>query len=466
MASKKPVSQAIESAYLSDATNFIETWLNHYFPQLNQPSLSLAIAHNGKVIYQKAWGYANIEKQEAATPQHIYRVASHSKSFTAFLVAMLVDEGKLNLDEPILTYLPWLRSNPTFAAFTLRQILSHSTGMERDSDETPYWNLHGPFPASARLKSYFAKAKPALEPNTQFKYSNYGYGLVGMVIEAATQESYTALITRKILKPLQLKQTGVDNPPPDAKVSFGYTSPLNSTRVALNPFISADALVPATGFHSTPSDLTRFFHTLVLGNGMISRAMQKELLHSVWGTVFNKPEEQFYALGLIKVLHKGKVCYGHTGGYPGHSSRTIVIPHLNITIGICMNSLNADHRALFLGLWDILEFFHTERGTNNPLTRYETPYFYLAGMNYILAGANKLHIASLGSSNPLADATQLIPHTADTFQISTPDSYSTIGQPASFTFKNGKPALYRQGGITFTTSLNEHLKHLKSLAAK
>lgn len=86
--------------FVTEALPFLETWLTHLFPTLQQPSISVAIIHGGKVAYKNAWGYANVEKKEKATPDHIYRIASHSKCITAFLIGMLVDEGTLNLDAP------------------------------------------------------------------------------------------------------------------------------------------------------------------------------------------------------------------------------------------------------------------------------------------------------------------------------------------------------------------------------
>src|SRR5215471_984914 len=114
------------------------------------------------------------------TPEHIFRVASHSKMFTATAILQLVEQGKLRLDDRAGAYLSWLDS-----AVTLRQLLNHAGGVIRDGRDADFWRVEQPFPDVAALRA-LAPDAGILPPNTTFKYSNVGFGLLGQVVEVVS----------------------------------------------------------------------------------------------------------------------------------------------------------------------------------------------------------------------------------------------------------------------------------------
>lgn len=452
-----------KAAYLTDAASFIETWLNHYFPSLNLPSLSLAIAQDGKVVYRNAWGYADIQKKEKATPDHIYRVASHSKSFTSFLVAMLIDEGKLKLDEPIITYVPWLKPNKAYAEVTLRHVLSHSTGTQRDGDNSTFWELKGSFPTKQDMKAYFLKSKPVIENNTQHKYSNFGYALAAYAIEEVTGEDYNTLLMRKVIAPLKLNGTGPDNPPKGKKIATGYSSPVDGTAYPITPMHAANGLSSVTGVHSTPSDLCITFSAYIFGKA-ISRRIQKEITHPVWAATPENPDSSWYCLGLGKSVRNKKAYYGHGGGYPGFITRTTACPELGITVSLCTNGLNADTLSLVNTIYDLLWFFKNERGTSNPLTKYESPFYSVWYTAHTLAANKKLKLTWLKAANPLTNCLTLeLTKKPGVFTIQNVDGNAPFAEPAVITLKHGKPTHMQHASNNLTPSKEEYLRHLKTL---
>src|SRR3982751_6384330 len=88
--------------------NYFKSWLSFKFEQSDIPGLAVAVAKDGKVIFNEAFGYANLETKEKLTTNHIFRIASHSKTFTATAIMQLQEQGKLKIDDPLVDYLPWL----------------------------------------------------------------------------------------------------------------------------------------------------------------------------------------------------------------------------------------------------------------------------------------------------------------------------------------------------------------------
>ena len=168
--------------WLAAAIDYVPRWLDFQMRLSEQPGMVVAIAHKGKVILEKAYGMADLGRGIELTPRHRFRVASHSKSFTAAAVMKLREQGKLRLDDPAGRYVDGLHR--AVADTTIGQLLSHGAGIIRDGTDTGQWQERRPFLNVEELRSALGSA-PVIDANTRFKYSNHGYGLIGFIIEAA-----------------------------------------------------------------------------------------------------------------------------------------------------------------------------------------------------------------------------------------------------------------------------------------
>ena len=179
---------------------FIDSWLTLRSQWARWPGFTVAIAKDGEVVFHKAYGLANIEHNETLTTDHLFHVASHSKTFTATAVMQLQERGKLRIDDLITAHLPWLaqHSDQRWRDVTLRQLLSHSAGVIRDGQASGFWQFQGAFPDEDEFKQQITKSQLVFEPNSEFKYSNFGFGLLGLVIEQASGKSYADVVTENI----------------------------------------------------------------------------------------------------------------------------------------------------------------------------------------------------------------------------------------------------------------------------
>src|SRR5215470_19202587 len=130
-----------------------------------QPGCVIALAERGRILFERAFGHADLARGVALTPRHRFRVASHSKSFTAAGIMKLREQGKLRLDDPVGRHVK--RLHPAVAEATIAQLLSHSAGIIRDGTDAGQWQDRRPFLRPRELRAALREA-PAIDANTRF----------------------------------------------------------------------------------------------------------------------------------------------------------------------------------------------------------------------------------------------------------------------------------------------------------
>jgi len=146
--------------WLAAAIDYIPSWLDFQVQVARQPGCLLAIVHNGKVVLERAFGDANLATGEALTPRHRFRIASHSKSFTAAGILKLREQRRLRLDDTIGDYVKGLHRKAAEA--TISQVLSHTAGLVRDGLDAGYYDERLPFPEADELTQALATAPSSM----------------------------------------------------------------------------------------------------------------------------------------------------------------------------------------------------------------------------------------------------------------------------------------------------------------
>jgi CubicO group peptidase (beta-lactamase class C family) len=170
------------------------------------PGLSVAISKHGRIVYREAFGLADVEAGEPATPSHLFRIASVTKPMTSTAIYMLIEQGKVKLDDKVFAPGGWLRSycgdNPSawLQAITVHHLLTHTSGGWPNDATDPMFR--DPSISQHVLISWvLANRPPANAPGTQWAYSNFGYCLLGRVIERASAMPYAQFVTQRVLGP-------------------------------------------------------------------------------------------------------------------------------------------------------------------------------------------------------------------------------------------------------------------------
>lgn len=394
---------------LRAAMDYLPRWIEHQMRMVQQPGCAIAVVHRGKPVLELALGVADERSGEALTPTHRFRVASHSKSFTAAGLLRLRDLGRCRLDDPVGRHVGGLRAD--VARTTLAQLLSHSAGLVRDGADAGQWAERRDFLDEAALRADLAQG-PVIAPNTRFKYSNHGYGLAGLAIEVITGEPYRDWIAREIVGASGLEHTLPDAPiPPRTPIAHGHSSRLPlGRRVVVPAQMSTHALASATGFVSTASDLARFFASLAPGakHSVLSKDARREMTRRHW----RDPQAAFdrgYGLGLATGTQAGWDWFGHGGAFPGTLSRTATLPALELTISILTNAADGPAQNWIDGAMHLLQGFARFGAPTRRSAAWTGRWWGLWGAFDLLPVRDRVLVANPALANPLLDASEIVP---------------------------------------------------------
>jgi CubicO group peptidase (beta-lactamase class C family) len=247
----------------TEAFAVIDAWLDSVQAYHHIPALSAGIVIGDNLVWSKGYGTIDQRHTVPATPQTIYSICSISKLFTSVALMQQYEAGKVQLDAPITTYLPWATLKPPTGdtgPITLRGLLTHSAGLPRESDE-PYWTGPDfPFPTEAQIKSTLPTQTALYPAERYFQYSNLGLTLVGETVAAVSNQPYTEYAQTHILTPLGLTDTRTHMPMElyGKQLAVAYSATKrDGTRDLVKPF-DARGITPAAGYTSTVVDLGKF----------------------------------------------------------------------------------------------------------------------------------------------------------------------------------------------------------------
>jgi CubicO group peptidase (beta-lactamase class C family) len=415
--------------WLDAALDYIPRWLDHQRRQAELPGCVLAVAERGQLRLERAFGVADLATGEALTPRHRFRVASHSKSFTAAGILKLREQGKLRLDDPVGWHVTDL--HPEIGAATLTQLLSHSAGLVRDGADAGQWIDRRPFLDEAELRADLAGG-PTIPASTRLKYSNHGYGLLGLVIEAVTGEPYGDWIRREIVVAAGLTETEPDMPAGGAApFTRGHTGKLPLARRVVIPGENpTNALASATGFVSTAADLARFFSQLdpEAETGLLSPASRREMIRSQWSEAHSNLKRR-YGLGTISGEIGDWSWFGHSGGFQGYITRTLTLPGRGLTVSILTNAVDGPAQGWGDGIVRILQEFARHGAPTDKVADWTGRWWSLWSAFDLVALGDKVVAALPGQMNPFQDASEIEVTGADEGRIALAGSFGHHGEP-------------------------------------
>ena len=437
--------------WLPAALDYIPQWVGYQVRLHELPGVAVAVVQDGKVVLEAPFGSADLSTGETLTPAHQFRVASHSKTFTASGVMRLVEAGRLRLDDRAGEHVKGLHK--TLARATISQLLSHSAGVIRDGTDGGQWADRRPFPDEAELRSALAEM-PILPANTRMKYSNHGFGLLGLVIGAVTGEPYDAWIAREVVARAGLKHTWPDAPTPEMnRLSKGHGS---KVLLGQRPIIPADnpanALASATGFISTAGELARFFSQLepAAKRSVLSVESRREMTRPHW-RVPDLSIETHYGLGTIQGRIGAWETMGHSGGFQGFLTQTAVLRGQGLTVSVLTNAMDAAPALFLEGIVRILQAFAKHGPAGGKLADWSGRWWGGPwGPVDLVPMDETVMVATPGLWNPFGDAGELTVGKGDEAVIAKASGFASHGEGARLVrSKAGKVVEVWLGGSRF-----------------
>jgi len=413
--------------WLRTALDYIPSWLDFQVREAQQPGCLLAIVHDGKVVLEHATGVANLDTGEKLTPRHRFRIASHTKAFTAAGILKLREQKRLGLDDPAGKYVTGL--HPRVAEARLAQLLSHSAGLTRDGEDAGWFVGRKPYPATRELMEILS-APPVIEPGTRLKYSNPGFALLGLVIENVTGQSYRRWIEREIVAAAGLRETQADGPPKrGTPFARGHTAmvPLGR-RLVLKGAEPLRAIAPAGGIVSTAADTALFYNQLAPGarHSVLSRASRRDMVHRHWRN--QSQLETFYGYGMMSGSIGSWNWFGHGGGLFGYVSRTLTLPDAGATISIFSNCSDGWCGAWAEGAVNAMRTLAAYGAPRRRVQGWAGRWWSEWGPFDLVPAGNKVLVATPGFINPFLDHGAFEPSGRDTGKITVSTGYGSFGQ--------------------------------------
>lgn len=329
----------------SDALRLIDSWIDAQKDYAHLPSITAAIVKDQEVIWSKGYGLSNIENKVAASPKTIYSICSISKLFTSVAIMQLYEKGKLHLDDKIESVLPGFNLKQQFpesGPITIRSLLTHSSGLPRESDY-PYWTEPDfTFPTQDQVNIKLGKQQTMYPASTYFQYSNLGMTLLGQVVEKVSGVPYSTYVEENILKPLKLDATHsyLPNEAWGKEMAIGYGAiKRDGSRDRMNLF-DAKGIKAAAGFSSNVEDLAKFaaWQMRVLstpGAEVLKTSSLKEMQRVQW---VDPDWKTFWGLG-FKVSHQENVTLvGHGGSCPGYRTAVSIDPKEKMGYTVMINA--------------------------------------------------------------------------------------------------------------------------------
>lgn len=290
------------------------------FEQFGRFNGSLLVADHGKVILSKGYGKANFEWDVPNTPDTKFRLGSITKQFTSMVVMQLVQEGKLNLDDTIVKWLPDYRKD-TGSKVTIRHLLTHTSGVPNYTNIPGFMLNEVRKPARvAEFVTKYCSGDLEFEPGSKYTYSNSGYFILGAIIEKASGKPYEKNLQERIFTPLGMKSSGYDHETPLIRHrASGYVRTPDG--VQNSPFIDMTVPFSAGALYSTVEDLFLWDRALY-GDKLLDPALKK--------TMFT-PALNNYAFGWVVTTQKLDDAttvntIGHDGGVNGFSTTLVRFP--------------------------------------------------------------------------------------------------------------------------------------------
>lgn len=368
-AAEAPVRSSTPPSGLEAYDRLVGEWMKKW----DVPGGQIAVARSGRLILVRAYGWAHVDEQKPVTNDSQFRIASISKSITAVAVLRLVEAGRLDLDDQVFDRLPQYplaeagTSDPRLAQITIRQLLTHTGGWDRDKSFDP---MFIPFKAAEALGSsppadaatiirYMQRQPLDFDPGQKFAYSNFGYCLLGRVIERATGKSYADAVRELVLEPcgaasFALGRTRlVDR---SAREVCYYAQPAGERTRSVFPDNDQQVAQPDGGFYlealdahggwiGTAPDLLRFATAIEGSRGQsLLKAETLSLMTARPPTPVSGQGPTYYGLGwMIRYPEKDKhadwrqATWWHTGSLPG-TAALLVRTHQGLVWAALFNS--------------------------------------------------------------------------------------------------------------------------------
>ncbi len=330
------------------------------FDDPQKPGVAIAVVRNGKVVFKKGYGSANLEYDIPVTPTTIFHIASVSKQFTVFALLMLAEDGKLSLDDPIQKYISEV---PDFGEeITLRHLATHTSGMRDQWDllNLAGWRWDDVITKEHVLKLVAKQKDLNFKPGEEFMYCNTGFTLLAEVVARVSGKSFAEFTQERMFTSLNMEHSQFYDD--HTKIVKNRAYSYYPTKDGYEKSVLSYANVGATSLFTTVEDLSLW--AMNFQNPTVGSAAIIDQMNTL--AVLNNGKNFGGAYGQFVSPYKGLQQIQHSGGDAGYRSYLCRFPEQDFAVSVFSNSGSSNPAALALQVVDLYlkdDFVETEKDT-------------------------------------------------------------------------------------------------------
>jgi D-alanyl-D-alanine carboxypeptidase len=422
-------------------------WMNGQIEYRELPGIVVGIVAGDDLVWAKGFGFADLKARKPMTAETRFRMASHSKLFTATAIMQLREQGKVRLDDPVSKHLSWFRVKPAGeddGPVTVEQLLTHSSGLPREAGA--HWTT-GEFPTADEIRSLIADREAAFAPSVRWKYSNLAYTIAGMVVEQASGVKWADYVQTNIFAPLSMTSSSVDRDVEGMAVGYGARVPTKAARDVM-AFTDARGMAAATGITSTVGDMAKFVSAQfrqgprggnrVLGSGSLREMHRLRSMENNWLSG--------NGIGFAGRRQGTRVWLGHGGGYPGYTTQTLFNLESKVGVIVLTNTNDSNPGDIATQLINTVADAVIRASAEKPKQVAWDPSWARFAGRYRGARGGETEVVLLNNKlamiNPwgpnLENVTNLEPIGAGRFRLVAPSGGGPVGEIVRFVEQNGR----------------------------
>lgn len=421
-------------AHANTFSIILDTWITHFRDYYHIPGIAVGVIKNNQIQYQNCFGVSNVVTQDPITPHTYFHIASISKSITAIAIFKLIEARHITLKTPVVHILPEICSIASpfpLHTITIEHLLSHTSGLPRDG-ASPHWESDQ-FPTREALRAMLPLLTTYAPAGAQFKYSNLGYALLGLVIETISGISYASYVKKHILKPYRLHTIHIDTPSTTESYATGYGLIRYDTQREHFLHAQTHAFAPATGYAATLTHLLTLLQHF--DPAPPTTVMPQTRYTAIRKHKIPTEHNEYYSLGFEIEHHGTHTMIGHTGGFAGFSSKFMYDPKRKLGVIVLMNTHDSRSSDLVSGILNayddcIKKEIHAH--SPNIFGHYQSRYD-----NMVIAPYGKDLLAfHPKSTSPTRDGLLCTPTKHSSYRIARSSPFESCGESVSFIQSN------------------------------
>ncbi len=425
--------------------DLFSAWMEGQIEIRGLPGVVVGVVSGDDLVWAEGFGHADVDAGRPMETDTRFRMASHSKLFTATSIMQLREQGKVRLDDPVVDYLPWFthqRAAPDDPPITIEHLLTHSSGMPREAG--PHWTDLD-FPTAEEVRELLPDRQAPFSPEVRWKYSNLAYTVAGMVVEEVSGMSWADYLQTNIFDPLGMSSSSVDLP--DAQMATGYGRRMPDGSRQVFPFVDARGMAAATGLTSTVEDMARFVSAQFRigvrgGDRLLSTASLREM-HRV--RMLENTWTSGQGIGFSVRRVDGKLYVGHGGGYPGYTTNTTIQLDSKVGVIVLTNTNDSNPSQIAQQLMSTVgDAVASATSVEPEVVAWDPAWERFAGVYRSRGGETRVLVMNrrLVTMNPwstsIGNPTQLEPIGDGTFRMLAPTGGGPVGEIVRFVEENGE----------------------------